>query len=93
MARLVTYLVSCAVTAGVVWWMAATRPEPLMVVLWAIAWGIGLVVTWRVARRDGRHAPLWLLAALVAGPLAWIAFSAAPQAPVAGAPAEGRDRP
>ena len=81
MVRLVAYLVSCAVTAGLLWWMASSKPVPLMVVLWAIAWIVGLVVTWKIARRDERHAPLWLLAALVTGPLAWIAFSAAPQTP------------
>jgi hypothetical protein len=92
MVRLATYLASCLVVGLVLWWMASARPIQLLVLMWALAWIAGLIVTWRVARRDGRRPLIWIVAAILIGPLAWIVMSATPVTPAAGAPS-GQDGP
>jgi hypothetical protein len=77
MIRLASYLASCAILAAVLWLMAVSKPELVMVSLWAIAWLVALIVTWTVARREGRNAIGWAAAALLVGPLAWVAIAMA----------------
>jgi hypothetical protein len=78
MLRAASYLVSCAVLGLVLWWMATARPEPALLLLWVVAWIVGLIVTWRVARREGRNPWAWCIVALLVGPLAWVAIAASP---------------
>jgi hypothetical protein len=75
-ARFVWYLASCAVLGLVLWWMASAKPVSAMQLLWGVAWVVGLIVTWKVARREGRNPLAWSIVALLIGRLAWVAIAA-----------------
>jgi hypothetical protein len=69
--------------------MATARVDWVLPALWSLAWIAALIVTWTVARREGRNAPAWVIAALLIGPLAWVLLAMPP----AYGPRPGNDAP
>jgi hypothetical protein len=75
-ARILSYAAACATVVGVLWLAVVTRPDAALRVAWIVADVLSLVVTWRVATRDGRNRVLWVATTVLVGPLAWIAMAA-----------------
>jgi Na+/glutamate symporter len=83
LSRILSYVAACAAVCLVLWIAASVKPDLLLLLAWVVANAIALVVTWRVAGRDGRNRVGWVAATLLVGPIAWIAMVATRPSPPA----------
>ena len=72
MYRLITYPIACVVVAALLALIVFDASGSLFLALAVAADITAVVVTWLVARREGRHALPWAILSVFIGPFAWI---------------------